>query len=124
MTNQSIQIDGEAMQVIVSKAILEGIDAKQRDTLVEQAIKYLITAPRDRYGSASNTPLQDSFNVAVHAATSGVVKELIAGDEMMAKIRAKVAEAVTAHMTNEWVLTEGIGQAIGDAVAKALRGDR
>lgn len=97
MTN--INLDGEAMQAVVSKAILEGISQDQKLSLVEQAINYLVTAPpAPAYGRTQPTPLQSAFNRAVEAVSTKVVMEIIQAEELDAAIREGCEKAIRTNL--------------------------
>lgn len=71
------------LQALVGKAILESLSADTRATILEEAIKYLIT-PRtkdDGYGRSTivaASPLQLAFNQAIERLSREVADELAA----------------------------------------------
>lgn len=63
-----ITINAEAMQSVVSKAVLDGLTEEHRNLVLEEAAKFLITPIKDTYGRAGLTPLQQAFNAALDQA--------------------------------------------------------
>ena len=121
-------INDETMQAIVSKAILEGISEEQKLSLVEQAVKFLITAPPSTsYGSRTEpTPLQEAFNTAVRRASYAVVEELVKDEEISTAIDAGIRKALVNEMsqqTDDW-LRDTIVTAVSDKVADVFRKER
>lgn len=122
MTTPAFSINSDSMQAIVSKAILEGIDAQQKDLLIEQAVKSLLVAPKSPgYGVQTKTPLQDAFDDAVRRTARTVVDEVIETEGLADRIRALVREQVTAALASDSTLAGGVGDAIGAAVRDVLR---
>lgn len=119
----NIKIDDDIMQTVVAKAILEGIGPEQQNLLIEQAIRYLNTAPDSRgYGGPKPvSPLQDAFDSAVRIAAGDVVRELVRTEEYGEQIRAKIAEVVSAFLEDEYQMTDAIGEAVGTVISEKLR---
>jgi hypothetical protein len=94
-----IKIESDAMQAIVSKAILEGIDGDQRQAILEQAVAALITPRGERgYGRPEpTTPLQDAFDAAVRGVVNEVAREVVVDDPAL---RDKVRELITSAMAD------------------------
>lgn len=112
-----IKIESDAMQAIVSKAILEGIDADQKQAILEQAVAALIK-PRGekRYGMPDpTTPLQDAFDTAVRSVVNQVAREFVEeNQELRAKVREMVAQAMATALDSPGTKLQG---AVRDAVA-------
>lgn len=114
-----IKIESDAMQAIVSKAILEGIDDNQRDAIMEQAVAALIT-PRGerRYGVEPTTPLQDAFERAVQQTVGQIAHEMVSENQALL---AKVCELVTDAMAEavkepHTKLREAVNRAVADSI--------
>lgn len=116
-----IKINHDVMQTIVHKAILEGIGTEQRDLLMQQALQYLITEPRNTYGSPSPSPLQTAFNNAVTKAARLIVEELVSESDLQDRIREWAGKALTEYVSKDYELPDAIGFAMGEAIGKALR---
>lgn len=115
-----IKIESDAMQAIVSKAILEGIDADQKQAILEQAVAALIKPRGERgYGRPEpTTPLQDAFDAAVRGVVQEVARETITDNpELRDKVRELVtqamADAIKEPYTKLW-------SAVRDAVAENI----
>lgn len=124
-----IKIDSEAMQSIVAKAVLEGIDANQREALLEQAVRYLITPPKgDRYGYGVSpaTPLQTAFDNAVQASIHRTAVELVQGDEaLQQRLKTLVTNAIADIMTEERYddLAEAVRKSLGSTLSEFRKRD-
>jgi hypothetical protein len=116
-----LTIDSTAMQAIVSKAILEGIDQNQRDALLEQAVRYLLVAPpKQGYGAPEpKTPLQSAFDQAVGVAVNGVAREMVEGNQrLQQRIRELMSEAIESIlMEGDTSLADSVRQSLGEAVS-------
>lgn len=120
-----IKIESDAMQAIVSKAILEGIDAGQRQAILEQAVGALIKPQGgDRYGHDKSTPLQDAFDAAVRGVVHEVAREVVTDNpELRAKVRALVEEAMAAALDKGSDLRERVASAVAGAVLNSWERD-
>jgi tRNA(Ile2) C34 agmatinyltransferase TiaS len=112
-----IKLDEAAVQQAVSAAVLEQLGADGQRTLVEAALLYLMTPPKDAYRRNAQSPLQDAFNAAVGAAARKIVLELVEeNEEFKEKIRTQVGEAfIKMEATN---FTDYLGTALSDALRK------
>lgn len=117
-----IRIDSDAMTVAVSKAVLDSLESGQREQLIEAALKHLLTPGRNTYGR-TKSPLEAAFDSAIEIAAHKHVKEILAEPGVAEQIRALVMAKVTAALAGEYQVTEAIGNAVGTAIASALRGD-
>lgn len=114
-----INIESEALQAIVSKAILEGIDADQKQAILEQAVSALIKPQGERrYGVEPTTPLQDAFDLAVRSVVNSVAREVVEeNQELRAKVREMVSQAMASALENPGTKLQG---AVRDAVAENI----
>jgi predicted NAD-dependent protein-ADP-ribosyltransferase YbiA (DUF1768 family) len=116
-----IKIESDAMQAIVSKAILEGIDENQRKAIMEQAVAALI-APRggDTYGRNKTTPLQDAFDAAVRNVVHEVARDAITDNaELREKVRALVVEAMAGALDKGSKLRERVADAVANSIVES-----
>lgn len=113
-----IKIDTAAMNQIVSKAILEGIDDNQKQAILEQAVQALITPKKDNYGRNTDTPLQRAFDSAVGSVVYQVAREFVEeNQELRAKVREMVAQAMATALESPGTKLQG---AVRDAVAECI----
>jgi predicted RNase H-like nuclease len=115
-----IKIESDAMQAIVSKAILEGIDADQKQAILEQAVAALIKPRGERgYGKPEpTTPLQDAFDMAVRRVVNEVANEVIADNsDLRDKVREMVVQAMSDTLKDPGTKLQG---AVREAVAENL----
>lgn len=114
-----IKIESDAMQTIVSKAILEGIDADQKQAILEQAVNALIK-PRTTggYNSKPTTPLQDAFDLAVERTVNQIATEMVSGNEpLLAKVRELVTDAMAEAVKEPYTkLRENVNRAVADSI--------
>lgn len=87
-----ITVDSNVLSTLVAKSLLESIEPEQKELMVEQALKYLITKPNSSY--ASTSPLQDAFNSAVHQTSFSVVRDILQEEEFEEAIRNACREAL------------------------------
>jgi hypothetical protein len=119
-----ITINAEAMQAIVAKAIIYNIPAEDQSALIESALRFLIEPLKDGYGSKRSSPLQNAFDQAVTKSAYAVVEKLVEEDlAIVERIRGLVHDQITKALAGEYAITEHIGAAIANVVARALRGD-
>lgn len=89
----TLHLSEETMAPILTKAILEGIGAEERDAVIAQAVAYLIKPQPNLYrGSEPRTPLQDAFDNAMRIFINTVVREFI---ETNPEVKAQVTEHLT-----------------------------
>lgn len=113
-----IKIDSNAMNAIVSKAILEGIDADQKQALLEQAVAALIKPRGDNYGRNATTPLQDAFDNAVVRTCNQLADELVSSNQLLlTKVRELITEAMAQAVKEPYTkLRENVNRAIADSI--------
>lgn len=114
-----VKIDAEAMQSVVAKALMEGISTEQRDLIMEQAVKALITPPKNSYGRVDGqTPLQDAFDMAATSAVRTLAREAIEKHpEFRERVDAMLGEAITnALQGSEYDLRIKVQEAVIQAV--------
>ena len=115
-----VKIDAEAMSAVVSRAILEGVSSEQRDLLLEQAVKALVTPPQReswRAGPPDPTPLQGAFDRAAQTVVNKVAMEMVGENEEFAqRVRELVGEAISVAADRDYDLKAKIGCAVADAL--------
>ena len=120
MTN--IQINDESIRSAVSAAILQQLNTDNRDAILQQAVTYLITPPKDIYGRAQPTPLQVAMNEAVARVVHRVANELIEQDEALkANIRDIATSALSKLTDADWdtrtIVIDGIVEVLRQKMA-------
>lgn len=117
----NINLDEEAVRQAVSSALLDQLGADGQRKLVEAALTFLITPPKDTYGRSNPvSPLQEAFNMAVGQVAREIVKELVADNaEFVSTISTQVGEAfIKMEATN---FTDYLGAALGEALRDGRR---
>lgn len=84
-----LDLDEATMRGLVSEAILRGIDDKARDTIVKDAVTYLLKEQSDSYGTQLPAPITSAFRNAIHGVAESVVRDMVKNDE---SIRARIVD--------------------------------
>lgn len=120
-----ITISADSVQAIVTKALFEEIGAEGRDTLIRQALSYLLTTPKNTgYGRTEESPLQYALNRAVEASANIVAREVVeAHPEVREHLRKMLGDVIVAMLedTSYSAANEGLAKAIVDAVRTWLQ---
>ena len=132
----NISIPESQVAEFVSTAIMRHLDEATRQTLIEEALKYLITPRKtDGYGRTSPAPIQEAFTSAVQREASRYAAELFAADEglkakvhdFVRRVAGQVLSGDDTNPANEdtfaTVIAAGIGKALGEATRKIKWGD-
>lgn len=123
-----IKLDEEALATIAATAIFKEIDEDTRNTVIQQAVKYLLTPVKtSNYYSTPTTPLQDAFNSAIRQAAHKAVEERVKNDpevektikELLGPIVLGVVEGQSRNYRDG--LANAIGTAIGQWLADNAR---
>lgn len=120
MNDTKITIPTDAMQAIVQKAIMESLSEDQRGVLIEAALKYLLAETRTSYGRTPS-PLESAFNQAVAEAARVIAREIIKESAFDTKIREAVRTSLEALVSQDSLMAERVGFAIGEAVGAHLK---
>lgn len=115
-----IKLDAEAVAGIASAAIFDSMSEEARDSVIQQAIQYLLTPDQDRASRMrpATTPLQDAFNDAIRQVAYKVVKEKIENDpEIQEAILTLLGPLLTAALTGE---ASEYGTSLSDKLGIAL----
>lgn len=117
-----IKIPEAQMQDIVAQAIFKTLDENARNTLIQEAITYLITKPekKDYYAPDPKSPLQQAFHNAVGVAANKLISDQFDTDQALKeKILALFAEAMVRVFEMDRATTvQRLANAIGSAMAK------
>jgi len=92
MSELTIPVD--ELSSILNKAILDSLSAQTKETLIEGALKHLMTSSRDRYNSTSKTPLQEQFEMAVNRVANQVAEEVIAAHPVRQQLVDRFTEII------------------------------
>jgi hypothetical protein len=129
MSDLKVSLPEAQVQEVVSAAVLKLFNEEQRDTLMQHAIRHLLT-PEDRgrgYGRG-RTPLEEAFDTAVNQATRQWFVERLTGDEDTPEkkmLHDALSQVVERMFTGEDganvidVLTEGVGASFRRLAEKA-----
>lgn len=119
-----IKLDSDAVQNIVAKALLEELSEEARNSLIQQAITYLIAAPKNtnHYSNRpEKSPLQVAFEKAAVEVADGYVRELFKKDEFKSQVDRAVLKFVNEKFKESGWLYDSIGVAVGNRVGELLR---
>jgi hypothetical protein len=122
-----LKLDAEALQSVAATAIFQSIDADQRDTILQQAIRGLLVPDKNGYGTLGQTPLQKAFDNAIASASYQVVRERIADDPRVSEAISEllgpmINSALNAEAENyDQTLATAIGAAVGNWLAEVAR---
>lgn len=117
-----IEIKDEDMKRLFSEAILAHISATGRDTLIKEAIRYLLTEQERQgpnYSKIKFTPLSEAFSNAVACEARQIIKEHIEQDPQIKEAIATVVQAAVLKMLADPTLVESITTMITQLFAKA-----
>lgn len=119
-----IKLDSDAVQSIIAKALLEELSDEARDGLIQQALVYLISAPKSAGYSTltpEKSPLQKAFENAAIKVANGYVTELFQKDEFKVRVDAAILKFVNDKLKEDGWLYDSIGVAVGNQVGALLR---
>lgn len=120
----TLQIDSQAMQIIVAKAIMDTMTTESRDALVQQAIATLITPPpkdRNSYSSREpRSPLQEMFEYSVQNVARDMVATIVRDDDAF---RARIRELLDAALAKafEGERGESIINSMADVLVNGIK---
>lgn len=112
-----ISMNSDQLKDLVQEAILRAMDENQRETLIQAAIRHLLTSD-STYGRRES-PIQHAFNSAVNGVAILIAKEqLEANTEVSAKMESLIQAALVKVMDeNREKTIERIAAAITDGLA-------
>lgn len=119
-----IKLDSDAVQNIVAKALLEELSEEARNSLIQQAITYLIAVPENtnHYRTRQEkSPLQAAFEKAAVEVADGYVRELFNRNEFKSHVDRAVLKFVNDKFKEADWLYDSIGVAVGNQVGELLR---
>lgn len=115
-----LDVSDDQLAGFVSAAILGAVSEAQRDELIKDAIRFLLT-PSDKsrgYGYTRRTPLQDAFDIAVEGVCREMVKEMFQKDEA---VRREIKKVITEGYQRALADHEPLISAIAASIAKGFR---
>ena len=90
-----IDLSDEQLHGIVSEAILQAIGEKQRDAILQEAVRELLTKKKVGVYGDYTTPIQEAFNLAVAGVAREAAREMLDTDEdIRTQVRALLKEVV------------------------------
>lgn len=119
-----VKLDGEALQVIITKAILDNITDEKRDELISNAVGGLLGRKvGDRYDS--KTQIEIAFEEAVRRLCEKIAEEELLKPGPQAEIRKLVNETIEkAFGVNDEGVRKALVEKMASAVQRVLMGDR
>jgi hypothetical protein len=101
----SLTVNDEAMQAVVAKAIVDTLTPEKREALIIEAVKSIITPPRESGGfgrEAKPSVLQAAFNsAAADIARREIATRLETDTDFKGRLDALFAETVAKILTGE-----------------------
>lgn len=123
-----IKINSEAAASIASAAIFDSLSQEARESVIQQAIQYLLTPEKDRNRySHGKTPLQTAFEQALTVAAHKAVAERVESDpeikaeidKLLGPLTVQAIKASSENYRDE--LAEHVGVAVGRWLADKAR---
>lgn len=94
-----VNLESIDFKEIFSAAIVDKLDKESKDTLIKQALHYLLTP--SAYGYGRLTPMQEAYNNALRYKAEEYVKEFIDSDTSIKEtIKGIITDAVNKIMTD------------------------
>ena len=117
----NLSVNDEAMQKVVSAAIMSMLTPETREELVRAAVVKLLTPVKPAYGYGEpKSALSEAFEMAVRECAITTARELMQADgPLKASLRELIAKAVAKLSDDDGVVTR-----IGEAIASAIARDR
>lgn len=121
-----IKLDIDAVAGIASAAIFDAMSQDVRDSVIKQAIEFLITPEQERFGTGK-TPLQNAFDSAIRDASYKIVRDQIANNPEVEKgILELLGPLLTSAMNAEAdqfnsSLSDTLGHALGNWLSEIAR---
>ena len=92
---------------MIGKSIIDSLGEAQKETILTQALAYLMQPGKvDTYTRKDElSPLEEAFNQAVRGVAQSVVRDYINEDDVKARVREVIVEAVEAKIANQsnWI---------------------
>ncbi len=94
-----IEFNEDGLKDLVSGWVIQQMSGEQREAVLANAVKYLITQPKDNYGRAGNSPLELAFNIAIERVMRDIATDMIENDpEVRAKLTTLLGETFGSFM--------------------------
>jgi len=124
----SIKLDDDSVRGLVAEAVLSNLSVEARNTLITDALKWLMT-PREEtnnrgFGTVKRpSPLEEAFRDAISRVANQVVSEYLQNDpQTIENIKTLYAEAMHKLMNDGRIDTvNAIASAIGEGMSRAGR---
>ena len=109
----------ETLNALVTEAMFRALDEKKREELIKTALATLITPRTQGYGQQTTTPIQDAFDMAIHAVARDIVAKMIKTDEAQDAIRKIASAAFEKMLIDKERLATEMANAMVQAIVKA-----
>lgn len=117
-----LKLSDDALNTLVSKAILDQLSAEGRDKVIKEAIIYLTTVKKEKYGTRTISPLQAALSDRVEQAAHRVIEDYLKEDPTFkATVLAalhKAMEMLTTDKDAMDALAKTLSAALGETLAK------
>lgn len=109
------------MNALVLTAMMNALDQKAREELLQKALLYIITQRDDphRYGQKQDSPLEQAFKFAVERIARDIIDDMVKNDESIrARIKALCAQAAEKLFINADEISSAMARSMADAISK------
>jgi hypothetical protein len=113
-----ITLNDSQLTDVVSQAILQSMDAEKQQTLIKDAIKYLLTPNSPYSGAPRISPLLNAFHQGIRNVTEKLIEQRLAND---ASVQQAINELITEAIQNVTVVNrEQTVKALTAAITEGL----
>ncbi|NAZ73897.1 hypothetical protein GTQ99_00430 [Kineococcus sp. T13] len=115
-----LKIDNDQIKALVAEGVLAQLDKDGRDTVIKQAIEFLLTPPpsdRYAYGTKPKAPLTEAYERAVNLSAQDIVRDLVREDTaFQAAIHDSVTDVLAKAMEDSYSFKEVVTSALARAL--------
>ena len=119
-----MNITDEAMTSVVAKAILDSLDADQRATLIQDALKHMIEpteVERNYRKEKGPSRLQTAFRQQLEFVAGQVIREQLQESHVRDEIRVFVEKALTEALAVEGKASVAMAEVLTETMSRAMR---
>jgi len=122
MAEIKLGLDEAVLRELTGEAILRAIDSGARESLIKQALEFLLTkAPSGYSGGPRHSPLEDAFCLAVKEVARKIVNDKLVDDPTInEEVRQLVQQAWNQLRAREGEGREKLVNKIADAISSTL----
>lgn len=118
-----IKMNSEAMQALISKAIIDQLTPEMKEDMIAKALAYLMEPKSNGYGK-TESPITASFNSAAYDIMSKILREELEGNEQFKEhVKKMLGDIVAKLMRKDEEYDDMIGRIV-DGIISGLRNIR